>query len=134
MKFPVALSLSCLLAAGCAHLGSGGGWQPLFNADLSNAHAAPGVWTVDKGVMTASRDEVVWSTNQYENFTIDLEFRLAPGANSGILVYCTDPKNWIPNAVEIQILDDTSHEWKTAAPRWRCGAIFGHLAPSKAAA
>ncbi len=53
------------------------------------------------------------------------------GANSGVLVYCTDTGNWAPNSAEIQILDDYKQKWGGVAPNWKCAGLFGHLAPSK---
>ncbi len=107
------------------------GWEILFNADLSNADKPEGVWTVSDGVLTASEDRAIWTARDYDNFILDLEFRNASGTNSGVVVYCTDIKNWIPNSVEIQIADDYAEKWAKAPRSWHCGAIFGHLAPSK---
>lgn len=106
-------------------------WQSLFKADLSDATFKKGVWTSTKGVLTASEDEPIWSNKQYKNFKIDLEFKTAAGTNSGVIVYCTDQKNWIPNSVEIQIADDFAKQWAESPKTWQCGAIFGHLAPTK---
>jgi hypothetical protein len=106
-------------------------WQPLFAADLSNAEYPAGVWTISDGVLTASEDQAIWTTKDYENFVLDLEFMTAPGTNSGVIVYCSDMANWIPNSVEIQIADDFAEEWAKEPATWHCGAIFGHLAPTK---
>ncbi|MHC4169999.1 MAG: 3-keto-disaccharide hydrolase [Planctomycetota bacterium] len=106
-------------------------WKSLFTADLSNAIFTEGVWTVEDGVLTASKDEAIWTKRDYDNFTLDLEFKTASGTNSGVVVYCSDMKNWIPNSVEIQIADDFAEKWATSPKTWQCGAIFGHLAPSK---
>ncbi|MBM4155099.1 MAG: DUF1080 domain-containing protein [Lentisphaerae bacterium] len=108
-------------------------WKPLFAADLSDAEFPAGVWSVKDGEMTATEDQCIWTKASFENFTLDLEFKTGEAANSGVVIYCTDVKNWIPNSVEVQILDDFSPKWKDAAPTWRCGGIFGHLAPSKSA-
>ncbi|MCK7527698.1 MAG: DUF1080 domain-containing protein [Ignavibacteriales bacterium] len=108
-------------------------WTDLFAADLSNAEFPAGIWTVADGVMTASEDQAVWTKQDYENFVLDLEFMTAPGTNSGVIVYCSDTANWIPNSVEIQIADDFADEWAKAPATWHCGAIFGHLAPTKSA-
>ena len=107
------------------------GWSDLIVADLSNTESPAGVWTFDNGILTASKDECIWTKKAYKNCIIDLEFKNAEGTNSGVIVYCTDTKNWIPNSVEIQILDDYGKEWKDVAKTWQCAAIFGHLAPSK---
>jgi len=109
------------------------GWDSLFAADLSNADRPEGVWTVSDGVLTASKDQAIWTTRDYENFILDLEFKNAEGTNSGVVVYCSDTKNWIPNSVEIQIADDFAEKWAKSPKTWHCGAIFGHLAPSKSA-
>ncbi|OGD13938.1 MAG: glycosyl hydrolase [Candidatus Aminicenantes bacterium RBG_16_63_14] len=107
------------------------GWPDLFAADLSNAEIPAGVWTIADGVLTASEDQAIWTARDYENFTLDLEFLTAPGTNSGVIVYASDIANWIPNSVEIQIADDFAEEWAKEPATWHCGAIFGHLAPTK---
>lgn len=109
------------------------GWKELFAPDLSNTVKPEGVWTVANGELTASKDEAIWSQQEYENFMLDLEFKTADGTNSGVIVYCSDPKNWIPNSVEIQIADDFAKKWAESPKTWQCAAIFGHLAPSKSA-
>ncbi len=109
------------------------GWQELFTGNLSDANYTKGIWTFENGILTASKDECIWTKKEYRNFILDLEFKTEENTNSGVVVYCTNTKDWIPNSVEIQILDDFGPEWATAAPTWKCGAIFGHLAPSKEA-
>ncbi|WP_018611278.1 3-keto-disaccharide hydrolase [Segetibacter koreensis] len=106
-------------------------WRPLFANDLSNASYPAGVWSVENGVLTATEDKSIWSDKQYENFVLDLEFKNAPGTNSGVIVYCTDTANWIPHSVEIQIADDYSKQWSESPKNWQCAAIFGHLAANK---
>jgi hypothetical protein len=106
-------------------------WQDLFAADLSNATFPKGIWTFEDGVLTASEDQVIWSKKDYDNFIIDLEFKTEDGTNSGVIVYCTNMDNWIPNSVEVQIADDFAEKWAKSPKTWHCGAIFGHLAPTK---
>jgi hypothetical protein len=64
---------------------------------------------------------------------VDLEFKTANGTNSGVIVYCSNPNNWIPNSVEIQIADDFAPQWAKSPKTWQCAAIFGHLAAKKIA-
>ncbi len=109
------------------------GWEDLFAPDLSNADKPDNVWTVEDGVLTASEDQAIWTKRDYDNFILDLEFKTADGTNSGVIVYCSDKDNWIPNAVEIQIADDYAEKWANSPASWHCGAIFGHLAPTKSA-
>ncbi len=112
------------------------GWQPLFAADLSDADRprtkdGQEIWTVlDGGVITASKDEAIWTKDKRQNFWIDLEFKTDPGANSGVVVYCSDKGKWIPNSVEIQILDDFAPKWKgDKNMKTKCGGLYGHAAP-----
>ena len=109
----------------------GPGWKPLIAADLSDATYSAGVWTVENGVITASKDEALWTKSEHENYLLDLEFKTAPGTNSGVIVHCTDTKNWIPNSLEVQIADPFADKWAKAAPTWHGGGIFGRLAPAQ---
>jgi hypothetical protein len=106
-------------------------WKELFKPDLSNAVFPKGVWTSDNGVMTASEDQAIWSDRDYENFMLDLEFKTAEGANSGVVIYASDMNDWIPNSIEIQILDDSAPKWADVPKNWQCGAAFGHQAPTR---
>ena len=104
---------------------------PLFSVDLSNADYNKSVWSIDKdGVITASEDDAIWTTVEYENFEITLDFKNDNCSNSGVIIYCSDKQNWVPNSVEVQIADDSCPRFASWHPTWRNGAIFGHLAPS----
>lgn len=103
-------------------------FTPLFTDDLSNADYPAGVWSIKDGVITATEDQCVWTQREYDNFILELEFKTADGTNSGVIVYCSDTENWIPNSVEIQIADDYAKQWAEADKTWQCAAIFGHLA------
>lgn len=106
-------------------------WKLLFGDKLSEAAYNPEVWSETGGVLTAAEDEAIWSTEEYENFELDLEFKNDVGTNSGVVIYCTDIEDWIPNSVEIQIADDHYEKWANSKPYERCGAIYGHLGPKK---
>ena len=109
---------------------TGPDWKPLFQADYSDAEKPDGVWSVVDGLLTASADQCIWTKTEHENFMLDLEFKNAVGTNSGVIIYCTDAKNWIPKSVEIQIADDFADKWAKSPASWHCAAIFGHLAPT----
>jgi len=108
------------------------GWTDLFAADLSNAIFPAGVWSWKDGELSPKdKDEAIWTKREWKNFVVDLEFKLEPGANSGVFVYNTDMANWVANTVEIQILDDPAPKWATVPSNWKCGGIFGHSVPMK---
>ena len=107
---------------------SGSGWVTMFNKGLTNAVFPAGVWSDSSGIFTATKDEALWSKDEYDDFVLDLDFMNADGTNSGVIVHATDIKDWIPHSVEIQIADDYSKEWSVVSPTWQCAAIFGHQA------
>ena len=103
----------------------GKGWKNLFGNNLSKAIYNKSIWKDSSGVITASKDDAIWSFDEYDDFILDLDFQNADGTNSGVIVHATDIVEWIPNSVEIQIADDYSKQWSKAAPTWQCAAIFG---------
>lgn len=130
------LGLTCLTAlaqkAPSGHPNtSKAGWKPLFGADLSEASYPKGIWSVTDGVLTATEDKTIWTRVPYESFELDLEFKTAPGTNSGVVVYCSDTANWIPNSIEVQIADDYAKQWAESPVEWQCGAFFGHKGATK---
>lgn len=112
------------LFTGCQ--GPGKGFKPLFDDTLSNADYNKDVWRFSDGILTANADEAIWTTGEYENFVLDLEFKNDVNTNSGVIIYCPDKKNWIPTAIEIQISDDYHEMWQSLPENVRCGSIFGH--------
>ena len=122
-----------LQQAGRAHPDSKA-WADLFAPDLSNAVFPAGVWSWKDGELSPKdKDEAIWSKQDFENFILDLEFKLEPAANSGVFVCDTDMNKWITSCVEIQILDDSAPKWAKVPPTWKCGGIFGHSMPKKPA-
>ena len=89
---------------------AGKGWVRLFNDGLTNAIYPKGVWSVTDSVLTATKDEAIWSEKAYDNFVLDLDFKNAPGTNSGVMVHASNTDDWIPHSVEIQIADDFADE------------------------
>jgi hypothetical protein len=105
-------------------------WKNLFSPDLSDAVYPKGIWYLENGLLTASEDKCIWTKDQYEDCIIDLEFKNGPAANSGVFVHCSNMQEFVPNSVEVQILDDYDAKWKDVAKTWTCGGIFGRLAPA----
>jgi hypothetical protein len=69
----------------------------------------------------------------YTDFALDFEFKLPPGANSGVFIRV--PKKGHPtfDGMEIQILDDYADEYKGVLPGQQCGALYKIAPPSKQA-
>ena len=130
----------CLLSAACVQAEDSAAakvhpdsknWDNLFKADLSDAIYPKGIWSVEDGVLTATEDQAIWTKKEYQKFVLDLEFKFAAEANSGVFVYCSDVKDSVPNSVEIQICDDFAEKWAKSPANWHCGAFFGHKAATK---
>ena len=101
---------------------------PLFGANLENADFPEGVWSLnDAGELTAEKDQVIWTKEKFGTFECSFEFKLSPKTNGGFLIQCSDKADWIPNTIEIQLLDDFGQE-----PNYHsCGSFYGFQAPSK---
>lgn len=127
--FPIFLALFSFSIINTATANDTYKWKPLFGDNLEAATFNPEVWSETDGVLTANQDDAIWTTEEFENFELDLEFKNDVGTNSGVVIYCTNIKDWIPNSVEIQIADDHYAKWANSKPNERCGAIYGHLGP-----
>jgi len=108
------------------------GWENLFAEDLSNAVGSKEAWSFKDGVWTPSEDKYIWTQKQYENFILDLEFKMAKGGNSGVFIYCSDLEKWLTRSLEVQLFED--HDAKDKKPASsNCGGIYGRLPPKKIA-
>jgi len=91
------------------------GFTNLFNGrDLSgwvNANCAPETWSVKDGMIhcTGKPTGALRTTRQYENFTLELEWRhLTSGGNSGVFIWGTPiaaPGVPFLRGIEVQVLD-----------------------------
>ena len=144
MNTLLAAAVLCGAAFGCTatkvqtegHPDSGvAPWKPLYDSSKKiedQFDVQPGVWcAVDGGAITANKDSALWTKEDYENFALDFEYKLEPGANSGVLIYCCNTKKWIPNAVEVQLLDDHAEKWAKDPDYMKNASLYGHCAPTK---
>lgn len=122
-------------------------WEVLFdgtNFDQWRGYLMdemPAEWTIEEGAMAFVPGENggknIISKNQYTNFVLSLEWRIAEGGNSGIFwgVH-EDPK--FPEAYqtgpEIQVLDDEKHPDALQGNGTHvAGSLFDMIAPSEKA-
>ena len=119
----------------CAHPNSDSApWVALYDPSKSieeQFDASSGMWSAKDGVLTSGKDGAIWTRDDYESFALDFEYKLEPGANSGVLIYCCNTKKWVPNAVEIQLLDDYAEKWAKDPAYMRNASLYGHCAPTK---
>ena len=131
---PLALAASFILfaaaglnAAPKAHPDTSG-WTALFAEDFSNATTAPGEWAFENGVLVAKKHESIWTKKSYTNFVLDLEFKVAKEANSGVFLRSSNIKDVLA-ALEIQV-----HENQDGALYGMVGAIYNAQPPAKSMA
>ncbi len=107
-------------------------WPDFLNADLSTHRVPPGrTWSFRDGVLTATGDGTLWTRLPLGSLVLDFEYRLAPGADSGVLLYAADPETWRTDAIEIQLCDDAHPRWQEQPAQRKTGAWFGHQAPRR---
>lgn len=107
-------------------------WPALFAADLSNAEDAKGAWLRDADDnLTASKDVLLFTKKEYGPFTLDFEYRMESGANSGVYIYASDLKNLVPNKIEVQLMDDPAPRWKGLNPKQYNASLYGHVSPKE---
>lgn len=94
-----------------------------------------GSWKLENGVLYTAGGHGGWlSTKQeYDNFKLELEFRVPPGGNSGVFVRAPHEGNPAYQGMEIQILDDYAQQWANLRPNQYTGSIYDVQAPSKRA-
>lgn len=94
------------------------GWRVLFDGSSLDAWRGyrqpvlPAGWQAIEGslVLTAAGAGDIITREQFRNFDLRLEWKVAPGGNSGIFYRATEEGNYIwQSASEMQVLDDERH-------------------------
>jgi hypothetical protein len=135
-----------LMLLTCAPAAAGtSGWRPLFNGtDLSGWRGykgapAPTKWRVENGAITLGaegRDGDIVTADEFENFELQLEWKISEGGNSGIIYFVREvegAEQTYSTGPEMQVLDDARHP-DGKLPSHRAGALYDLLPASKAAA
>jgi hypothetical protein len=122
---------------------------PLFNGkdltgwDLiaSDARSAAGRWTVENGSLVCHGEGGGWlsTPEEFADFELSLEYRLADGANSGVYIRAPRQGRISSAGIEIQIIDEHSprhtdpkhKDYYELKPTQRTGSIYGVVPPSK---
>jgi hypothetical protein len=110
-------------------------FRPLIKADLSNWEGVGGSadnWQIEDGVLSCTgKAGAQWlaTREQFDDFELELDFKLPSGGNSGIFIRAPRHGNpWI-TGMEIQLLDDGAEEWKDLKPEQFTASIYGAVAP-----
>jgi len=133
----------CLLAFNAGTVTAKQKWQVLFNGKATDAwrgfrrDSFPSkCWSVEGGELKtikdcdkADRTDII-TKETYQDFELELEWRVAPGSNSGIiyLVSEDEDESW-KTGPEMQVLDDDKHP-DGKNPKTSAGALYGLIAPT----
>jgi len=104
-------------------------------ADWQQIGGREGSWKFEDGILYTGGGGGGWlSTRQeYDNFKLELEFRVPPGGNSGVFVRAPHEGNPAYEGMEIQVLDDYAKGYANLRPSQYTGSIYDVQAPSKRA-
>ena len=141
-KFTFLFSLAMALLALPASAVGKPKWQVLFAGDSTASwrgfrrEGFPSkCWTMeDRSLKTNAgcdkSDQVdIITKDKYKNFELELEWRVSPGANSGIIYLVSEAENetW-KTGPEMQVLDDEKHP-DGKEPKTSAGSLFALIAP-----
>ena len=113
------------------------GFVPLFNGKDSAGWQTTGNWGFEPDGVVALKPTYrrmplfpdyktfLWTKASYDNFVLDLEFKVAEKGNSGVFVRSSSRRSYI----QTQIAD--SHGKVEPLDNSDCGAVVGVAAPSK---
>lgn len=101
------------------------GWKNLIAADLSNVDMPAASWEMKDGVLVAKTHDTIWTKESYDNFILDLEFKVAKESNSGVFLRSGNTKDTL-SALEVQV-----HESEDGALYGMVGAIYNAQPPAK---
>lgn len=118
-------------------------WQVLFAGKSTDAlrgfrrDSFPSkCWAIENGSLKtivgcdeADRVDLV-TKDKYQNFELELEWKVAPGGNSGIIYLVSEDYDQTWNTgLEMQVLDDAKHP-DGKDPKTSAGALYGLIAPT----
>ncbi len=106
------------------------GWKVLFDGSaLAAWQFKPTGWVIEDGTMALKPGGgYIWTKEQFGDFVLDLEFKLAEKSNSGVFIRTADIRDPVQTGIEIQLLDTFG---KAPPDRHDCGAVYDCLAPSE---
>jgi hypothetical protein len=114
------------------------GWKLLFDGKSTTGwrgfrqDTAPSGWqAVDAALTRVARGGDLMTTDQYDNFELQLEWKISEGGNSGVMyrVSETDDEAYYTGP-EVQVLDNAKHR-DGKDPLTSAGSCYGLYAPLK---
>lgn len=133
-----ALAVACLWAWCGGQTNAQDDLTPLFNGrDLTGWLVPEGSrWRVQDGLIYLDRDGdgqehnhvYLWTAETYDDFILELEFKIPARANSGVFLRTTDLQDPVDTGLEVQVAN--SHGQTTLSRTSTAGAVYDLLAPT----
>lgn len=100
------------------------GWQQIGGQERA--------WNFENGVLSvAGKGGWLATHRQYNNFALQVEFRVPPGGTSGIFIRAPLEGDPAYTGLKIQIRDDSAEQGTRLEPFQYTGSIYGIQAPSE---
>ena len=133
-------TLSCPLSDAHAGEEQPGEWVALFDGESTEHWRGfrrddfpRDAWMVKDGTLKPLVEGEVLdliTRQSYENFELDLQWRVAPGGNAGVFFMVTEQHSEVwHTGPEVQILDDAGHP-DAENPKTSAGSIYALVAPA----
>ena len=114
------------------------GWKLLFDGNTTagwrgfKQQTAPDGWQAVDGALTrVGRGRDLITVDQYGSFELQLEWKVDPGGNSGIMFRVSEAEDaTYHTGPEVQVLDNAGHA-DGKGPLTSAGSCYGLYAPSK---
>ena len=91
-------------------------------------------WEIENGslkTIPGSKGVDIISVKKYQDFELELDWKLGPGGNSGVFYFATEDGDYIwQSALEMQVLDNLAHVDRLD-PVTSAGALYGLMAPEE---
>ena len=138
MRRSITMTLPAILLLCATAVTAEDGFVELFDGgDLSSFIVPPDSgWVVEDGLITLQQEadgkehnhEYLWTKEEYDNFILELEFKIPEQANSGVFLRTPDMKDPVFTGIEIQVANSYGRE--TLSRGGTAGAVYDCQAPS----
>ncbi len=107
------------------------GFVSLFNGkDLDGWQGAVQGYTVEDGAIVCRKGGNLFTTKEYGDFVLRLEFKVPPGGNNGLGIRTPLQGNPAYAGMELQVLDDEHAMYANLKPYQFHGSVYG-VVPAK---
>jgi hypothetical protein len=141
MRAVIALTALTIVLAGTAFAADDkekdAGFVPLFNgkdlAGWKKYDTRDENWSVQDGIIVCNGKGGGWlgTDREYSDFVLRLEYRLAPGGNSGIYLRAPEKGHISRVGMEVQILDDYAPQYARLDFYQYTGSIYHVVPPTR---